>query len=333
MTYVELHCHSAYSLLDGASLPEELAVRAAELGYPALALTDHNGLYGSLEFAHAAKAIGVRAITGAEVTLTNGSHLTLLVETPRGYSNLCQLLTKAHSVERLEPRLDPALLLEGADGLICLSGCARQGLATSDPNAAAELGQIFGLDRFYVELQRPYSRGDVRRNAALRGLAEALGARTVVTGNVHAHAPGRVRLQDVLVAIGNRSTLEACELERRGNEEFVLLPPHEVASRFPEDAEAVVMTAELAERLTFDLTQELGYRYPDFSDTEEPASVSSSVFAVRPSRSGTATPPGGSRDEADARLRKEIELIDHLELSGFFLLHWEVPRPRPGGRR
>src|ERR687898_1426680 len=99
--YVELHCHSAYSFLDGASLPEELAVQAAELGYEALALTDHDGLYGSLEFAHAAKALGVRPITGAEVTLADGSHLTLLVESTRGYANLCRLLTRAHRDTRV----------------------------------------------------------------------------------------------------------------------------------------------------------------------------------------------------------------------------------------
>src|ERR671938_872193 len=107
MTYVELHCHSAYSFLDGASLPEELVTRAAELGYEALALTDHDGLYGSLEFAHAAKALGVRPITGAEVTLAGGSHVTVLVETPRGYANLCRLLTEAYAGDRLEPRLPP----------------------------------------------------------------------------------------------------------------------------------------------------------------------------------------------------------------------------------
>src|SRR4030095_2092508 len=95
-SYVELHCHSAYSFLDGASQPEELAARAAELGYDALALTDHDGVYGSLEFAHAAKAFGVRPITGAEVTLDGGAHVTLLVESKRGYMNLCRLLTTAH---------------------------------------------------------------------------------------------------------------------------------------------------------------------------------------------------------------------------------------------
>src|SRR4051794_2143379 len=182
MSYVELHCHSAYSFLDGASLPEELAIRAAELGYEALALTDHDGVYGSLEFAHAAKAFGVRPITGAEVTLADNSHVTLLVKESRGYSNLCRLLTAAHKETRppgrehepVPPALDQALLEELHDGLVCLSGCARNGLAVRNPNAAARLAHIFGRDRFFVELQRPYERGDVRRNAALRQLAETL---------------------------------------------------------------------------------------------------------------------------------------------------------------
>ena len=150
--YVELHCHSAYSFLDGASLPEELAARAVELGYDALALTDHDGVYGSLEFAYAAKALGLRPITGAEVTLADGSHVTLLVETPRGYANLCRLLTAGHAHERLNPRLDPALLAERNEGLVCLSGCARHGLAVRDPNAAARLARAFGRGRFFVEL-------------------------------------------------------------------------------------------------------------------------------------------------------------------------------------
>ena len=156
MTYVELHCHSSYSFLDGASLPEELAARAAELGYPALALTDHDGVYGSLEFAHAAKALGVRPITGAEVTLSGGSHITLLVETSRGYANLCRILTEAHAGTRREGREDREPLApsvgqrfveEHAEGLVCLSGCARTGLAVRDPNAAAGLARAFGREQ------------------------------------------------------------------------------------------------------------------------------------------------------------------------------------------
>src|SRR3954452_9262774 len=143
MGYVELHAHSAYSFLDGASQPEELAARAAELGYGALALTDHDGVYGSLEFAHAAKHFGVRPITGAEVTLSGGAHVTLLVEDARGYSNLCRLLTAAHAQTRdnknrdpLPPALDRALLDAHDEGLVCLAGFAGHGFGVHSPNPA-----------------------------------------------------------------------------------------------------------------------------------------------------------------------------------------------------
>jgi error-prone DNA polymerase len=322
--YIELHAHSAYSFLDGASLPEELAVRAAELGYPALALTDHDGVYGSLEFAYAARAVGARAITGAEATLADGSHLTLLVETPRGYANLCRLLTAAHARERLNPGLDPDLLAELNEGLVCLSGCARQGLGVKSPNAAAHLAQAFGRDRFYVELQRPYARGDARRNAALRHLAEALQVRTIATGDVHAHHPRRARLQDVLVAVKHNVALEGCEAERRGNEQFVLASPAEAAACWPEDKDAVRATVELAERLEFDLTHELGYRYPDFSDGADPADMQLAKVCGRAFEEHYRNAPAGLRSRADARLREELALIAELGLSGFFLLHWEV---------
>jgi error-prone DNA polymerase len=278
--YVELHAHSSYSFLDGASQPEELAARAAELGYEALALTDHDGLYGSLEFAHAARFFGLRAITGAEVTLAGGMHVTLLVETRQGYANLCRLLTAAHAGTRLPgresdllpPALDPSLLEERNEGLVCLSGCARQGLGLLDPNGAARLARAFGRERFLVELQRPYERGDVRRAARLRDLAAHLGVRTVATGDVHAHHPSRLPLQDVLVAIRCRTSLDGCERERRGNRESILRAPAEMLERLgPLDPGAAERSAELADRLRFDLTEELGYRYPDFSDGPDPA--------------------------------------------------------------
>jgi error-prone DNA polymerase len=327
--YVELHAHSAYSFLDGASLPEELAARAAELGYEALALTDHDGVYGSLEFAHAAKALGVRPITGAEVTLTDGSHVTLLVENARGYANLCRLLTAAHAhtrdrlAELASPALDAALLAELNDGLVCLSGCARHGLGVRSPNGAAALARAFGRERFFVELQRPYERGDAHRLAALRDLAETLGVATVATGDVHAHHPRRTALQDVLVAIRCRTSLDGCEPERRGNRESVLVAPGELEERFPLDRDAVARTGELAARLEFDLTEDLGYRYPDFSDTGEPAirqlaRVCDSAFAER---YGDAN---GLKRRARKRLEDELKLIDELGLAGFFLLHWEV---------
>src|SRR6266545_3072586 len=330
MGFVELHCHSAYSFLDGASHPEELAARAAELGHEALALTDHDGVYGSLEFAHAAKAFGVRPITGAEVTLADGAHVTLLVETPRGYANLCRLLTAAHAgtrpkeTELLPPALDLRLLAEQNEGLVCLSGCARDGLAVRDPNAAAELARAFGRERFFVELQRPYERGDARRNARLRELAEMLGVETVATGDAHAHHPRRAELQDTMVAIRRRTSLEGAERERRGNHESVLLAPDQAAERFPDDLEAVARTGELATRLDFDLTQELGYRYPDFSDRDEPAiaelsRVCNAAFEARYGGANTLRVLCSR-----ARLDEELALIGEPGLAGFFLLHWEV---------
>ena len=203
-------------------------------------------------------------------------HLTLLCESRRGYENLCRILTDAHAGTRAEGRerdllpaaTTAAFVAEHAEGLVCLSGCARHGLAVVDPNAAARLAQAFP-GAFYVELQRPYERGDARRNAALAELAAALGVPTVATGDVHSHHERRLRLQDALVAIRNRTSLDGCERERRGNHESVLLPPAEAAERLPADAAA--RTREVADRCAFDLTSELGYRYPDFSDGPDPA--------------------------------------------------------------
>ncbi len=328
LTYVELHAHSAYSFLDGASLPEELAARAAELGYEALALTDHDGVCGSLEFAHAAKQFGVRPITGAEVTVGTDHHVTLLCEDRTGYANLCRILTHAHAGTRVPGRerelLPPATTIElleaHTEGLVCLSGCARQGLGAFDPNGAARLARAFG-EAFYVELQRPYERGDARRNAALSELAETLRVPTVATGDVHVHHPRRSRLQDVLVAIRNRTTLDGCEQERRGNHESMLLAPADAADRFPTDA--AERTCEVAERCAFDLTQELGYRYPDFSDGVDPADVQLRQICDRAFAERYAGANGHKR-KARERLDDELALIARLGLSGFFLLHWEV---------
>ncbi len=331
--YVELHCHSAYSFLDGASHPEELVARAAELGYEALALTDHDGVYGSLEFAHAAKFAGIRPITGAEVTVAGGSHVTLLVEDGEGYANLCRILTAAHAGTRppgkehrvlLDPSVSLETLAELSGGLVCLSGCARDGLALRDPQGAARLAAAFGRERFFVELQRPYERGDARRHTALRDLAEHLGVERVATGNVHAHAPRRTLLQDALVAIRCRTSLDGCERERRGNREAVLRAPAEMVDRFAGiDRAAAERTTRLAERLQFDLTAELGYRYPDFADGPDPAiqrlaEVCTRAFGER-YPSGTVL-----HGRARARLESELALIEELGLAGFFLLHHEV---------
>ena len=262
----ELHAHSCYSFLDGASQPDELAIRAAELGYESFALTDHDGLSGSLEFARAARDAGVRPITGCELTLDDGAHLTLLVESQAGYRNICRLLSLAHEDDRRAPRATLEQVARHADGLHCLSGCARDGMVArlvaanrlgEAEQAARTLRGIFGRERFSIELQRPYWRGDARRNRLLSELAERLRVRAVATGDPHAHSARRAFLQDALVAIRLNTTLDACERDRRGNHEAVLRSPAEMAGRFPE--QAVRAAAAVAERCRFDLTQDLGY--------------------------------------------------------------------------
>ncbi len=323
--YVELHCHSAFSFLDGASLPDELATAALELGYRTLALTDHNTVSGSMEFAVSARALGLRPIHGAEVDLSDGRHLTLLVQDAVGWSNLCRILTRAHAHTREKPGppsqafVELSDVLEHAAGLICLSGCALRGV--HDEFTLRRLLDAFGPDRLRVELQRPFLCDDRARNRRLERMAERLGVPCVATGNVHAHALARAPLQDALVAVRLHTTLDASEPQRRGNFSHVLASPAAMASRFPEHPEAVAETARLAERLRFDLTSDLGYRYPGSEDAEAMRNLTELCQARLEERYREAGPTGG---EAQARLEQELRIIERLGLPGFFLLHHDM---------
>jgi error-prone DNA polymerase len=380
VSYVELHAHSAFSFLDGASLPDELAVAALELGHEALALTDHDNVCGAMEHAQACKAIGLRALHGAELTLDDGRHLTLLVEDERGWRNLCRLVTRAHAHTRGDepadlrgdaegervlaagartgepassarggraggvgarspgrggtraraggrlrqagqPHVPLAAVLDHAEGLICLSGCATNGV--HDRTTLEALRAAFTPDRLRVELQRPYLRDDRARNRRLVSLASELGLRTVATGDVHAHARARAPLQDALVAVRHHTTLDASEPLRRGNFSHVLASPQAMAARFAADhPEAVRETASVAERLRFDLTEHHGYRYPG----EEDAQADRTLAEVARARLDDRYPLGRHRlrGEAEARLEEELRIIATLKLSGFFLLHRDM---------
>jgi error-prone DNA polymerase len=354
MGYVELHAHSAFSFLDGASTPLELAASAAAHGYPAFALTDHDGVWGSMEFAHACKGFGVRPITGAELTVSavDGpkvrpygeksarqpglTHLTLLVEDERGYRNLCRLLTLAHAHTRdntprqaAQPWVTLEQVEEHAEGLVCLSGCARDGAAAGawergDTAGAERLSRrllaAFGRDRFRVELQRPYWRRDRARNRWLAILAERLGVPCVASGDVHCHDRRRSPLQDALVAIGIGETLESSEPRRRGNSTSALTSPGAMAARFAEYPEAVEETGRLAGRLRFDLTAQLGYRYPGAEDPTADAELA----RVCAARLGERYAGSARLLEAQWRLEEELKTIRKLGLSGFFLLHRDL---------
>ena len=321
--YAELHCHSAFSYLDGASLPDELVGAAVALGYDAVALTDHNGLSGSMEFAQAAGAQGLRALHGAELDLADGRHVTVLVEDAKGWRNLCRILTTAHAHGRDPGEPPPMTSLETleahAEGLVCLSGCADHGV--HDEPTLQRLRDAFGSERLRVELQRPFQRHDRARNRALAALARRLGLPTVATGNVHAHARSRAPLQDAFVALRTRTTLDASEPLRRGNSAHVLASPAAMAARFEDHSDAVAETAALAERLRFDLTQDLGYRYPGSDDPE----ADRNLAELCAHRFEERYPPGHPhRNDGRARLEEELRVIAALDLAGFFLLHREL---------
>jgi error-prone DNA polymerase len=338
VSYVELHAHSAFSFLDGASTPTELAAAAAEHGYPAFALTDHDGVWGSMEWAHACRGFGVRAITGTELTVRLGRcvHLTLLVRDAVGYRNLCRLLTAAHSRTRdnasrsaQQSWVSLELLEEHAEGLTCLSGCAGEGAVAAawERGEAAEGAAIarrllgaFGKERFRVELQRPYWRRDRSRNRWLEGLAERLGVPCVATGNVHSHVRRRAQLQDAFVAVRLGTTLEESEPHRRGNRSSALASPEKMAERFAEHPDAVAETLRLAERLEFDLGEELGYRYPREDDPGADRELAEACWSLL----GERYADSAHRRKAEHCLEEELKTIRGLGLSGFFLLHRDL---------
>lgn len=330
MSYVELHCHSNFSFIDGASHIEELVLRAAELGYKALALTDHDGLHGAMEFAQCARAWGVRPITGAEVTLADGHHLTLLCETQRGYANLCRLLTHSHlNHERGSPCVEPHVLAQHTEGLIALSGCrigevpslVAAGRYREAEEATRRYAGWFGAGNFFFELQNNLVYGDQRRNRALADLAEHIGLDVVATGNIHYHRRERHRLQDVLVAIKNRTSLDGSHRQRRANSEFYMRSPAEMSELFRDHPNAITNAERIAKRCQFDLTRDLAYRFPDspVPDGETQQSYLRKVCYREASlRYPHFTP------NIEQRLNEELGLVEKHGLAGFFLIHREI---------
>jgi error-prone DNA polymerase len=328
--YVELHCHSYYSLLDGASSPEALVERAAELGYHSLALTDHNGLYGAVRFWTAARDVGIRPLFGAEVTLDDESHLTLLVETQRGYANLCRLLSAGQLAGvKGAPRLTREIIAEYSAGLICLSGCSKGAISAALDrdnlaqalSAADRLHQTFA-GRFWIELQRHLEPGDRVRVAGLVDVAHRLGIGLVATNNVHyAEQPGH-RKHDVLTCIRHHTTLPDALAGGllHMNSEYSLKSAAEMAALFDDFPIALHNSCLIAERCQAGLdfsTQRLplfpvpqGYSPLDYLRTLCDKGLERKFDPITP--------------RARNQLAHELRVIERTNLAGYFLVVWDI---------
>ncbi len=326
--YVELHAKSFFSFGVGASHAHELLAQAKEYGYSALALTDTN-LCGALDFARLANSIEVRPITGGELTLTDGSRITLLAKTRAGYSNLSRLFTLANAADRREPRLDPMHLPNHAEGIVILAG-GRRGLlsrlaAGGRRGKASELLKHYmdwyGSDAVYVELNRNFLQGDAKRNRELAGLACETGVPVVASNDVHYHTPERSRLHDALVAARLNTTIDQALPHLLPNHHFALKSQAEVQRLFTELPEVLSNTLRVAEQCSFDLSADLNYALPD---PEAPDEYTPATYLERLCYEAAMRRYGGVSGRVEARLREEFHLIETHGLAGFLLLYREI---------
>ncbi|MBI2864902.1 MAG: DNA polymerase III subunit alpha, partial [Chloroflexi bacterium] len=328
--YVELHCHTNYSLLDGAAHPEDMVARAREWGMEALAITDHDGLCGAVRFSTAAREAGIKPIIGAEVTLEGDFHLVLLAKNREGYSNLSRLISHAQLRHaKNQARLDLATLAQHTSGLIALSACDKGEIASSllagDGRKARQgverYREIFG-DDFWIELQYHYLPLDERLIAGLVELADRLGIGCVATNDAHYAKREGHRLQDILVCIKHRTTLDNSQHLRRPNSEYYLKSSAEMASLFRRYPGAIANTAIVAAKCSVDLNF-AGHRLPSFVVPEGETAFSylyKLCQAGAEERYQPITPP------VSKQLAHELDVIYHTNLAEYFLLVWDIMR-------
>ncbi len=340
--YAELHAHSAYSFLDGASSPQELVAEAARLGLRAIALTDHDGLYGVVRFAEAAAELDMATVFGAELSLGRvartddpdppGPHLLVLARGPEGYRRLSRQIAAAHLAgEKGKPRFDLDALTEAAGGhwhilTGCRKGHVRQALATGGPDAAAaalaDLVDRFGAARVSVELTRHSDPCDDERNAALAGLAPRFGVGLVATTGAHFARPDRGRLAMALGAVRARQSLDAAagRLAPLGGSH--LRSGAEMARLFAAHPTAVPGAAELGERCAFPLTL-IAPRLPPFAVPDGHTEDSWLRQLTLAGAVGRYGPPERMPD-AYAQIERELEVIAQLGFSGYFLVVHDI---------
>ena len=329
--FVELHARSAFSFLEAAALPEALAERAAKLEQPAIALLDTDGVYGAPRLYRACTRLGLSARVGAEVTLTDGSRLPLLVEDREGYQNLCRLLTR---VKMRAPKGESAASLEElgeyAGGLVCLTGGGRGPVATAlerDGAPAARhllerLVSIYGRFNVFAELQRHLSRPQEARNEWLRAEAQRLHLTPLATNEPRLIARRDRPLLDVLTCIREHTTLEAAGRRLVRNSEHFMKSDATMERLFADCPEAVANTGELAMRLGFTL-KDLGYRFPDYP---LPRGQTPIGFLRVLAQCGAQHRYGSGplAEKARRQIEHELALIGRLDLAGYFLIVWDL---------
>jgi len=330
--YAELHAHSAFSFLDGASTPEELVTEAARLGLRAIALTDHDGLYGVVRFAEAARELGMRTVFGAELSLGE-THLLVLARGPEGYRRLSRQLAAAHLAggEKGKPRYDYDALTEAAGGhwhilTGCRKGHVRHALSAGGPDAAAaalvDLVDRFGANRVSIELTHHGDPLDDERNAALAGLATRFGVGVVATTAAHFAEPSRGRLAMAMAAVRARQSLDdaAGWLTPRGGAH--LRSGDEMASIFAHFPEIVTAAADLGEQCSFELAL-IAPKLPPFETPEghtEDSWLRELVMVGAADRYG----PRASAPMAYAQIERELEVISALNFPGYFLVVHDI---------
>ena len=330
--YAELHAHSAFSFLDGASTPEQLVEEAARLGLRAIALTDHDGLYGVVRFAEAAAEFDMATVFGAELSLGE-THLLVLARGPEGYRRLSRQLAAAHLAggQKGKPRYDYDALTEAAGGhwhilTGCRKGHVRQALSTGGPGAAAEaladLVDRFGPDRVSIELTRHGTPVDDERNAALAGLAPRFGVGVVATTAAHFAEPGRARLAMAMAAIRARRSLDEAAgwLAPLGGGH--LRSGAEMARLFARRPEVVTAAADLGEQCAFELAL-IAPQLPPFDVPDghtEDSWLRDLVMVGAAQRYG----PRAGAARAYAQIERELDVIAKLNFPGYFLVVHDI---------
>jgi error-prone DNA polymerase len=329
--YTELHARSAFSFLEGASLPEELSTMCAERGMGAMALLDRDGVYGAPRFYLTAQKTSIRAHIGAEITSAEGWRYPLLVESRLGYQNLCRLITKMKlRAAKGKGHVLPAELAEHSAGLICLTGGAEGPLAYALAHGGMENGlacvqqlcDLFGQQNVYVELQRHFCREEEARNQAALSIAQKFGLPLLATNGVSHALPQSREVLDVFTCIRHHRTLETAGRLLALNSERHLKSPAEMEQLFADLPEAIANTQELSSRLQFSL-KDLGYKFPDYP---VPDGESQIHFLRQRAYEGMISRYGSDDEKARLQIARELEVIEKLRLAGYFLIVWDIVR-------